>query len=132
MSSALSPARRLYNRRVILLSAIYALTLFTVVSLFRNAMIAGPLAYGVGILPALPIIGIFLAVGRYLLDERDEYLRMLMVRKSLIASGFVLSVATGWGFLESVELVPHVEAYYAAVLWFAGLGVGDVANKLHA
>lgn len=132
MSFALSPARRLYNRRVILLSAIYAVTLFGVVLVFRNAMIAGPLAYGVGILPALPIIGIFLAVGRYLLDERDEYLRMLMVRQTLIASGFVLSVATAWGFLESVDLVPHVDAYYAAVLWFAGLGVGDVANKRHA
>lgn len=132
MSSAKSPARRIYNRRVLILSVVYAVILFAVVSVFANAMISGPIAYGIGILPAIPIIGIFLAVGRYLLDERDEYLRMLMVRQTLIASGFALSIATAWGFLESVGLVPHVDAYFAAVLWFAGLGVGDVANKLQS
>lgn len=132
MSSATSPARRTYNRRVLILSAIYAVTLIIVVSLFARAIVSGPIAYLVGVMPALPIIGIFLAVGRYLLDERDEYLRMLMVRQSLVASGFVLSIATVWGFLESVNLVPHVDAYYAAVLWFAGLGIGAVANRLQA
>lgn len=129
MLSASSPARRRYNNQVVALSAIYGVTLILVMSLFAKAMVSGPLAYLVGILPALPIIGIFLVVGRYLLDERDEFLRMLMARQSLIASGFVLSIATAWGFLESNGLAPHLEAYYTAILWFVGLGVGAVANR---
>lgn len=128
--SPYSPAQRRYNKHVVILSLVYAVTLIVVVTLFAQRLIGGPLAYLVGVLPALPIIGIFLAVGRYLIDEKDEYLRMLMVRQSLIASGFTLSVLTIWGFLESVDLVPHVDAYYAAVLWFVGLGIGAIANKL--
>jgi hypothetical protein len=132
MSSTLSPARKRYNKHVLILSAVYGVTLILVLSAFARHMISGPLAYLVGILPALPIIGIFLAVGRYLVNERDEYLRMLMVRQSLIASGFMLSVASAWGFLESVDLVPHVDAYYAAILWFLGLGVGAIVNKVQS
>jgi hypothetical protein len=132
MSSTLSPARKRYNKHVLILSAVYGVTLTLVLSAFARHVISGPLAYLVGILPALPIIGIFLAVGRYLVNERDEYLRMLMVRQSLIASGFMLSVASAWGFLESVDLVPHVDAYYAAILWFLGLGVGAIVNKVQS
>jgi hypothetical protein len=53
-----------------------------------------------------------------------------MVRQTLWASGFALSFATIWGFLESFDLVAHVEAYYVAVLWFGGLGLGACVNKL--
>lgn len=123
-------ALRSYNKRVIILSLIYAATLLSVVFLFKHHMLAGPLAYIAAILPALPIIGIFGVIGLYLVEEQDEYVRMLMVRQTLWASGFSLSLATIWGFLESFELVQHVESYYVAVLWFGGLGVGACANKL--
>ena len=85
---------------------------------------------GSAIAPALPIIGIFGAMGRYLIEEQDEYVRMLMVRQTLWASGFALSVATIWGFLESFELAGHIDAYYLAVVWFLGLGIGGCINKL--
>ncbi len=125
-----NPATRRYNRRVIMLSLAYAITLLAAVYAFKHHLLAGPIAYGVAILPALPIIGIFAAIGLYLVEESDEYVRMTMVRQSLWASGFALSIATIWGFLESFELVSHVESYYVAVLWFGGLGLGACANKL--
>jgi hypothetical protein len=65
-----------------------------------------------------------------LIEEQDEYVRMLMVRQTLWASGFALSAATIWGFLESFGLAGHVDAYYIAVAWFFGLGIGGVINKL--
>jgi hypothetical protein len=55
---------------------------------------------------------------------------MLMIRQTLWASGFALSLATLWGFLESFDLVGHVAAYYVAILWFGGLGLGALANRL--
>ena len=125
-----SSARRRYNRSVLLLSAAYAFILFGVVAFFRNGPPHGPSAYAAAILPALPIIGIFAAIGRYMIDECDEYLRMLLVRQSLWASAFSLSIATIWGFLESFDLVGHIEAYYVAVLWFGGLGLGALMNRL--
>jgi hypothetical protein len=69
-------------------------------------------------------------MGRYLADEQDEFVRMLTVRQTLYASAFALSVATVWGFLENFDLVDHIDAYYIAVLWFGGLGLGSCINKL--
>lgn len=125
-----NPALRRYNRRVLLLSVIYAVTLMAAVYVFEHHLLSGVAAYAMAILPALPIVGIFAAIGGYLIDEQDEYLRMLMIRQTLWASGFALSIATIWGFLESFEMVGHVEAFYVAVLWFGGLGLGACANKL--
>ena len=128
--SRYNPVQRRYNRSVILLSLAYALILIGVITFFKNSSPTGLSAYAAAILPALPIIGLFFAMGRYLVDEQDEYLRMLTVRQTLWASGFMLSVATIWGFLENFDLVHHIDAYYAAVLWFGGLGLGACINKL--
>jgi hypothetical protein len=125
-----NPAQRRYTRSVLLLSVAYMLILFGVISFFKHSSPTGLSAYAAAILPALPIVGIFFAMGRYLIDEQDEYVRMLVVRQTLWASGFALSIATVWGFLENFDLVGHVDAYYAAVLWFAGLGIGSLMNKL--
>ena len=128
--SRFNSAQRRYNKAVILLSVAYALTLFGAIAFFRNSSPTGVPAFTAAILPALPIVGIFVAMGRYLVDEQDEFIRMMMVRQTLWASGFALSVATIWGFLESFELVDHVDSYYVAVLWFGGLGLGACINKL--
>jgi hypothetical protein len=125
-----SPAMKRYNWRVVWLSLTYAIFLIGAVYGFKHQLFGGLLAWVAAILPALPIIGIFGAMGRYLVEEQDEYVRMLMVRQSLWASGFALSVATVWGFLENFNLVDHVDAYSVAIVWFFGLGVGAVMNKL--
>ena len=121
-----------YNRAVLGLSAAYAGLLIAAEIAIGRHHIAGPAAYLVAILPAMPIIGIFAAMGRYLHEERDEYVRMLTTRQSLVATGFALSIATAWGFLESFDLVGHFDAYWIAVIWFAGLGLGACVNKLAA
>ena len=121
---------RTYNYRVILLSLLYALFLIGAVYAFKHHLLNGVAAYVAAILPALPIIGIFAAMGRYLVEEQDEYVRMLMVRQTLWASGFALSVATVWGFLENFDLVGHVDSYYIVILWFGGLGLGSCINRL--
>lgn len=125
-----SLAVRRYNQSAIVLALLYAAFLMAAIYAFTHQLVSGPLAVVVAILPALPIIGMFAAMGRYLMEEKDEYIRMLTARKSFYATGFALSVATVWGFLEAFELVGHVEAYYIAVLWFGGLGVGNCVNTL--
>jgi hypothetical protein len=119
-----------YNWRVIWLSLLYAAFLIAAVYGFKHQLVPGALKYFVAILPALPIIGIFGAIGRYLVEEQDEYVRMLMVRQTLWASAFSLSIATTWGFLDNFGLVGHVDVYWIAVLWFFGLGLGGIYNKL--
>lgn len=123
-------AKRRYTWGVLLVMTGYVLILFGVHAYFENVAPTGPLAYIAAVLPALPIIAVFALFGRLLVELKDEYVRMLMVRQSLIATAFALSVATIWGFLESFGLVHHVDGYWAAILWFVGLGIGGCANAL--
>src|SRR3954465_12701105 len=119
-----------YNWRLVWLSLLYSAFLIGAVYGFKHKLVAGPIAYVVAILPALPIVGIFFAIGRYLVEEQDEYVRMLMVRQILWASGFALSCATVWGFLDNFGLVGRADGYYMVIAWFFGLGVGGMVNKL--
>jgi len=73
---------------------------------------------------------VFWAIGHLLVEETDEYLRTLLVRQMLIATGLTMVVATIYGFLENYGLVPHVDAFYLTILFFAGLGIGAVVNRL--
>jgi hypothetical protein len=125
-----SRANRRYNSRVIVLSLMYAVFLIGAVYGFKHHLLTGPAAWVAGTLPALPIVGIFAAIGLYLVEESDEYLRAMTVRQTLWASGFSLSIATVWGFLESFDLVGHIPVYWVSVLWFGGLGLGRLADRL--
>jgi len=118
-----NPAMKRYNWHVGWLSLLYAAFLLAAVYGFRHHLFSGPGAYVAAVLPALPIIGIFGAMGRYLVEEQDEYLRMRMIRQILWATGLTLTTTTLWGFLEDAGL-PHVRMFYVAVAWFAGLCIG--------
>jgi hypothetical protein len=124
------PAEKRYLIRVAVAMAAYIIFLSVALRYVGGGEITGPLAYLLGALPGVAVIGVFWAIGRLLVEETDEYKRMLLVRQSLVASAFALSIATVWGFLENVGLVPHVDAFYIAILWFAGLGVGSLVNWL--
>jgi MFS family permease len=125
-----SPAQRRYNRRVLVLSVVYAALLFPTVYLLSRHLVAGPLAYVVGVLPALAVSGFFWLMGRYLIEETDEYLRMLQIRQLLIATGIALTAATIWGFLEGFDLVRHVVGYAWPIVYFVGLAIGAGVNRL--
>lgn len=123
-------AQRRYNLRVVGFSVGYVLLLLVAAWLFNHRPPTGPLAYAVAVLPALALLGVVWAMGRYLSEESDEYVRMLETRKSLVATGFMLAVTTVWGFLQAFDLAPRVDLYWAAVLWFGGLGLGGCVQAL--
>ena len=122
-------ASKRYLKGTLLTMTGYVLILLAVTTYFRNSHPTGPIAYIAAALPALPIVAVFWLIGRYMIEEQDEYLRMLLVRQSLVATAFAMTIATIWGFLENFDLVAHVDAYYVAILWFAGLGLGTCVNK---
>jgi hypothetical protein len=127
-----SAANRAYIRRFIPIMLLYVVILFGVVWLQDRIKPAGPLSVALAILPALPLIGVVWALGRLLVEESDEYLRSLIVRQFMIATGFMLTVTSIWGFLDAFDQVPHVPMYWAFIIWCAGLGVGSVVNEMRS
>ena len=124
-----SPAHRRYVWRVAAAMSGYLVTLFAAEYLIDNQRLDGPAAWLVALLPGLCVASVFWALGRLLVEESDEYLRALMVRQMLIASAIALTAATIYGFFENYGLVGHFDAFYIAILYFFGLGVGAAVNK---
>jgi hypothetical protein len=126
-----SPAIRRYMIRLIVLVSLYLVTLFAAVLTFKANAVSGAPAVVLAILPALPIIGVFWAVMRFLIEEQDEFMRMLLVRQCLVATGFCLTIMTVWEFLQNFDIVPPGNGGFgAAFFWFIGLGFGGLYNKL--
>ncbi len=123
-------AQRRYMKRVAMFSSLYLVVLGVMTFVLKSSEPHFAIRSILALLPGLAVIGIFWAVGRLIVEEQDEFLRMLVIRQSLIATGFALSAATVWGFLETADVVFHLEAYWWAVAWFFGLGVGAAANRV--
>ena len=125
------PATRRYVVRLAVLMGLYFILLVGAIRLFRQDPPEGMLAYVVAIAPALPVIGVFWAVMRLIVEETDEFIRLLHVRQFMVATGFCLTVVTVWQFLQNFDLAPPGnEGFGALFFWFLGLGVGGLYNRL--
>ena len=118
-----------YNRRMLIWSFAYVVALFAAISVFNQLKPTGPLLWLIAVLPALPILYFVWALGQYLVEETDEYIRMKQVSAALFATGVLLALATVWGFLETFGVVGHVPSWAAVPVWALGLGLGHFYNK---
>jgi MFS family permease len=119
-----------YKRRLTLFALLYLATLGLMVYLDNTAWPPMPLRIAVALLPGLAVAGFFWAIGKLILEVQDEFIRMLVVRQSLIATAFALCAASIWGFLEGANIVPHLDAYWVAIAWHFGLIIGSVSNRI--
>ncbi|MDJ0978340.1 MAG: hypothetical protein QNI87_07370 [Erythrobacter sp.] len=131
MPNPASAATGRYLKRLAVLMALYMIAVFGVGWTFRTIQPEGPLAFALAVVPALPVIGVFWAVMRLLVEETDEYIRFLFVRQCLFATGFCLAVVTVWQWLQNYEVLPPGNGGFgAAFFWFVGLGLGAVFNRV--
>src|SRR5690348_14770238 len=99
MSGAKAAYRR-YLWRFFPTMLAYVVIVFAVSWLFDNHQEpAGPIAYALAVLPAIPIIGIIVIMGLYVVEDKDEFMRMRHVMALLIGMGLILSLTVAWGFL---------------------------------
>lgn len=116
-----SEAQRRHDRRVMIAMSIYMIALFAAVKQTPGTAVA----YAVALIPALAVAATFLIIGRYLVEETDEYLRARTVRQILWATGVTMIFASLWGFLEIAGL-PHIALYWLTIVWFLANGVSAV------
>lgn len=121
-----SSASSHYNRRMLVASMLYVITLMGAIWLSKVATYPAPVYVAIAIAPSLPIIGMVWAMARLLVEEEDEYLRSRHIHHSLVATGIVLTLATVWGFLEQFNVVVHIPAYWVFPAWAIGLGISQL------
>ena len=85
-------------------------------------------------LPTIPFLTVFVLVGQYLVSEKDEYSRDLMVRCMLWGTAASLSIAMFVGFLQifgwTGKLPAFTEFYAFAFFMLAAKFSNRVSNPL--
>lgn len=127
-----SPAMARYTRRFVIASLSYVALLFASLWIARTTEPGIAVRVILAMIAAIPVIFMIRAMALLLKEEDDEYLRSRLVNQSLIATGFLLTIATLYGFLNTFDVAPRVDAWAAFPLWAIGLGVarlfqGDAA-----
>ncbi|MEO5493773.1 MAG: hypothetical protein ABIR08_07075 [Sphingomonas sp.] len=124
MSRDHDPAEAVYVRRVIPTMIVYLALIVALPFLIAWLKPTGPALWLIALLPAVPLSAVFWFYGRFFIELRDEYIRLLEIRKALIATGIVMMAATAWGFLESYAGAPHLPLFAVPLAWFPCQGIG--------
>lgn len=123
------PATRRYVARLLATMTLYVVLLAIVQRAAPLDHMRGLARQGLAALPGLPIAAVFWLLGRYIVEIRDEYQRLLEVRKALIATGITMTIVSIWGFEEMLAGAPHLPAFYIPLIWFGSFGVGECINR---
>jgi hypothetical protein len=97
--------------------------------LFNTQPPAPPISYLFALAPALPVLGLIAVIGRYLVQETDEFVRLRLVISLLIALGFTLSFCAGWGFLEIYAGVPKIGLFNVVWIFFGAQLIGSAVTS---
>jgi hypothetical protein len=125
----LPPYMRRYTIRVLLFMASYVMILTSSLTFARgSAEHSQATLIGLALISAFPIIGVFWAIFRLLVEIDDEYQRLLFAKQTLLATAITLVIVTVWQFLAVYEVVATGPEWMGAI-WFAMLGVaGPIAR----
>ena len=128
--SCWTPAQRAHNRRVIIASLAYVAALLPAVYVVRHGLVTDGWRIPLALLPAMPVAFMFGSYARYLSEEKDEYVRTLVVNQILVATTVSMVCAVFWGFLTDLGGAPPIATYWIAVLWIAVQGVSACIARI--
>ena len=122
--------RARYIGRILAVTLVYVVSLLAALMLTDRANPTSPLTIILALLPGIAVAMYFWAMARLIVEMSDEFQKTLLVRQSLIATGVTMAAASIYGFLENFGVAPHVDAFWWPIVWFGGLAVGAIANKI--
>ena len=104
------PEVRRYLLRLAIAMAIYIGSLFAAEILIEDGGLSGPPAYALAALPGLAFAAVPWIFTRLIIEERDEFQRLLYVRQVMVAPGVAPGGAGGPGIRRRVHIAPAARA----------------------
>lgn len=101
--------RKRYNRRTIaFMSAYVGVNASAIAGAFDD--IRAPGSWALGLAVAAPVAGQIWAT-LALMRDSDEFVRALLAKRFIAASGLAMALFSAWGFLESYAAAPHAPGW---------------------
>ena len=124
-------ATRRYLYRFVPTMTAYAVALLFAEWALHRFHPTGAMLYALAVLPAIPIIGIIVVVGLYLAEEKDEFLRNLLIQSMLWGLGAIMALTTVWGFLQIFTPIPRFQPFMTFPLFwcFQAIATGALQKK---
>jgi hypothetical protein len=91
---------RRFHRRGLVVMVFYVLALAVMSLTIDHLHPRGMALYLLALLPALPIVAAIIFIALYLSEQKDEFVRTLLIESLLWGVGATLIVTTVWGALE--------------------------------
>src|SRR4051812_47794703 len=113
--------RRQYHIRTYLFMGGYtAVNLAAIFGAFDNVRPRGALA--LALVVSAPLAGQIWAMLAYM-RASDEFVRGLMAKRFIVASGLAMALFSAWGFMETYAHVWHAPGWLVLVLFYLCYGV---------
>ena len=119
--STSSAHKRYAIRTIAFMSGYVAVNVAAIFGAFDD--IASPVAaWALALTVSAPVIGQIWAT-LALMRESDEFVRAVVAKQFILASGLARAVASVWGFGESYAAAPHIPAWIIYPLFWACFGL---------
>ena len=119
--STSSAHKRYAIRTIAFMSGYVAVNVAAIFGAFDD--IASPVAaWGLALTVSAPVIGQIWAT-LALMRESDEFVRAVVAKQFILASGLAMAMASVWGFGESYAAAPHIPAWIIYPLFWACFGL---------
>ncbi|AYG94168.1 hypothetical protein D8I30_02425 [Brevundimonas naejangsanensis] len=120
-SSVLTPASRRYARRTFAFMGGYVVLMVAVIGGVFDAVQGKPVAWLLALAAAAPIACQIWALLSFMRDS-DEFVRAIMAKQFIVASGVAMAVFAAWGFGENFAGAPHLPGWLIIPLFWAAFG----------
>jgi hypothetical protein len=123
-----SPAQKSYRRDVQIYIAAYIVLLLGSTWMVKHGGAKDFMLYFWSVLPSLPILGVLYRVGRYLREEKDEYVRSLTVQTMLVGTGVLLAAMMVSDFLRAFAYTGALPPFAGFLIFCGGMAATQVVQ----
>jgi hypothetical protein len=123
-----SPAQKSFRRDVQIYVAAYVVLLVVSTWMVKHGGSKHFMLYFWSVLPTLPILGVLWRVGRYLREEKDEYVRSLTVQTMLVGTGVLLAALMVSDFLRAFANTGALPPFAGFLIFCGGMAATQLVQ----
>jgi len=119
-----------YQRRVQVAMAVYFVVILGAAWVVKHLAVVGWRLYFWSVLPAVPIMVVIVAMGRYLQEESDEYQRLMMMRSILVGTAALLGTIVVSDFVRAFAEVDPFPPFASFIVFAVAMAIAQAVQKL--